>query len=74
MVSAEIEAGKIPVPKFAVRYTLRGQKFVEVLSLTVIHVPYAKPAETGLSSEVDNFRLWLMWTGTPLAHIMIPGH
>ena len=74
VVSAEIEAGKIPVPKFAARYTLRGQRFEEAMSLTVIHVPNAVAKGTGLSSAVDNFRPWLMWAGTPLAHIMIPGH
>lgn len=74
VLTAEIEAGKIPLPEFAMRYTLRGQIFEEALPLTVIHVPYAKTDGTGLSSEVDNFRPWLMWAGTPLAHIMIPGH
>jgi len=71
---AEIEAGKIPMPDLAVRYTLRGEAYVEALPLTVIHVPNRKADGTGLSTEIDHFRPWLMWAGTPLAHIMVPGH
>jgi hypothetical protein len=71
---AEIKAGKIPMPDFAVRYTLRGEAYVEALPLTVIHVPYRKAEGTGFSTDIDHFRPWLMWAGSPLAHIMVPGH
>jgi hypothetical protein len=73
-VDNEIEAGKIPMPKLAVRYTLRGHSPDGALPLTVIHVPFATAESTGFSTEIDNFRPWLMWPGTANAHIMVPGH
>ena len=74
ILEAEIKAGKIPMPDLAVRYTLRGEAYVEALPLTVIHVPFRKAEGTGFSTEIDHFRPWLMWAGSPLAHIMVPGH
>jgi hypothetical protein len=74
ILTAEIESGKIPMPDFAVRYTLRGEAYVGALPLTVIHVPYREAEGTGFSTEIDHFRPWLMWAGSPLAHIMVPGH
>ena len=73
-VANEIESGKIPMPKLAVRYTLRGHSPEGALPLTVIHVPFATAESTGFSTEIDNFRPWLMWPGTANAHIMVPGH
>jgi len=74
ILNAEIESGKISMPDLAVRYTLRGEAYVEALPLTVIHVPNRKAEGTGFSTEIDHFRPWLMWAGTPMAHIMVPGH
>lgn len=74
VLTSEIESGKIAMPKLAVRYTLRGHAAEGALPLTVIHVPYMTAESTGLSSELDNFRPWLMYAGTPHAHIMVPGH
>jgi len=73
-LATEIELGIIDMPKLAVRYTLRGHSHEGALPLTIIHVPYATTKSTGFSSEIDNFRPWLMWAGTPHAHIMVPGH
>ena len=74
IVAAEIESGKIGVPQLAIRYTLRGHSPEGALPLSVIHVPYATRESTGLSTEIDNFRPWLMLAGTWQAHIMVPGH
>lgn len=74
ILGAEIKSGKIRLPKIDVRYTLRGKRFEEAMSLTIIHVPYATAEGTGFSAQVDNFRPWLMMEGTPFAHIMVPGH
>jgi len=74
VLEAEIELGKIELPKIDIRYTLRGKRYEEAMALTIIHVPYATAEGTGFSAEVDNFRPWLMLEGTPFAHIMIPGH
>ncbi len=73
-LATEIELGILNMPKLAVRYTLRGHSHEGALALTIIHVPYATTESTGFSSEIDNFRPWLMWEGTPHAHIMVPGH
>jgi hypothetical protein len=73
VLEAEIESGKITMPKFDIRYSLRGKRFEEAMALTIIHIPYATAEGTGFSAEVDNFRPWLMMEGTPFAHIMIPG-
>lgn len=73
-VASEIKSGKIAMPKFAIRYTLRGHSPEGALPLSVIHVPYATPELSGFSTEIDNFRPWLMWAGTAHAHIMVPGH
>ena len=74
VLEAEIKSHKITLPDFDIRYTLRGKRFEEAMSLTVIHVPYASAEGTGFSADVDNYRPWLMMEGTPFAHIMIPGH
>ncbi len=74
IVASEIESDKIAMPKLAVRYTLRGHSPDGALPLTIIHVPYTTTESTGFSSELDNFRPWLMSAGTPHAHIMVPGH
>lgn len=74
ILTREISEGKIPMPEIAVRYTLRGERYVEALSLTVIHLPNQEAGGTGFSTEIDHFRPWLMLAGTPLAHIMVPGH
>jgi len=74
VLEAEIKSRKITLPEFDIRYTLRGKRFEEAMSLTVIHVPYASAEGTGFSADVDNYRPWLMMEGTPFAHIMIPGH
>lgn len=74
IIADEIESGKITMPKLAIRYTLRGHSAEGALPLSVIHVPYATSESTGLSTEINNFRPWLMWASTPHAHIMVPGH
>ena len=73
VLEAEIESGKITLPDFEIRYTLRGQRYEEAMLLTIIHVPYATSEGTGFSSKLDHLRPWLMMEGTPFAHIMIPG-
>ena len=73
VLEAEIESGKIKMPAFDIRYSLRGKRFEEAMALTIIHIPYAKAEGSGFSAEVDNFRPWLMMEGTPFAHVMIPG-
>jgi hypothetical protein len=74
VLRAEVEGKSLKVPKFAIRYTLRGHSAEGAVPLAVIHVPFATAESTGLSTEPDHFRPWLMMEATVMAHIMLPGH
>lgn len=75
----EIEAGKLAMPKEPrMLYVLTGSKFdpasgqVEKPYLRwVVYTPYATQASTGLSTKPAEGSPWLMFPGTPGAHIMI---
>ena len=43
------------------------------LLLTVIYMPYATGESVGITEERHVNGPWLMFPGTPFAHIMIPG-
>ncbi len=73
IVSAEIEAGTLPVPDRSVIYYLSGPNFENALPLLAIYLPGATAESTGLSTMPNPFRPWLMFAGTPAAHIMVPG-
>jgi hypothetical protein len=73
IVSAEIEAGKLHVPDRSVIYYLSGPNLDNALPLMAIYLPGATAESTGLSTMANPFRPWLMFAGTPAAHIMIPG-
>ncbi len=73
VLNREIRSGKLPLPDGAITYTLLGSRFALALPNAVIHVPYATPESTGLSTQPDGFRPWLMRPGQPRAHIMLPG-
>jgi len=71
---SEVESGRLKVPEMAIRYTLRGHAAEGALPLAVLHVPFATAQSTGLSTEPDHFRPWLMNESTVMAHVMLPGH
>ena len=73
-VALEIKEGIIKMPAVSVRYTLRGHAVEGALPLTIIHIPFLTQQETGFSEKIDNYRPWLMLSGTAHAHIMVPGH
>ena len=73
MVSAEVKAGKFKVEAGRVTYSLTGPFQEAALPLMSVYAPNATAESTGLSTEMDHFRPWLMWAGTPVAHIMLPG-
>ena len=54
-------------------YSLQGPRFDNALPLTVIFMPYATTESTGLSTQPDAFRPYLMAAGEPLAHIVFAG-
>jgi hypothetical protein len=76
----EVKAGKIKMPTApASLYQIFGAKDAynpatgTVSSgrlLTVVYIPYATEASTGLSTKSSSTAPWLMFPGTPKAHIM----
>ena len=77
---AEAKAGKIVMPKLpASLYSLTGKlgsfdpatgEAKEARRLFVVYVPYATAGTTGLSTAPKAAEPWLMFPGTPKAHIM----
>ncbi|MCW5963415.1 MAG: hypothetical protein KIT83_05205 [Bryobacterales bacterium] len=75
----EIKAGNLELPKEPrMLYVLTGSKFdpasgqVEKSYLRwVVYTPYATQESTGLSTKPAEGSPWLMFPGTPGAHIMI---
>jgi hypothetical protein len=77
---AEAKAGKIVMPKLpASLYSLTGpwESFDQATGaapsarrLFVVYVPYATAETTGLSTQPKASEPWLMFAGTPKAHIM----
>lgn len=76
---AEIDAGKLPMPKEPrTLYVLTGSGFDAATGTVqdsylrwVIYTPYATAQSTGLSTKPAEGVPWLMHAGTPGAHIMI---
>ena len=69
-----VKAGKLlPPASGRVLYTLVGAHIERARPLTVVYLPHLTSTDTGLPATPDPHRLWLMWEGTPLAHVMIPG-
>jgi hypothetical protein len=75
----EIEQGKLTMPREPrTLYVLTGSGFDAATSTVhdsylrwVIYVPYATAQSTGLSTKPAEGAPWLMFPGTPGAHIMI---
>jgi hypothetical protein len=75
----EIEAGRLMMPgQPATLYVLTGTGFdvatrtvADEYRRSVLYVPYATEASTGLSAQASETDPWLMAPGTPGAHIMI---
>ena len=72
-ISAEIKSGKLKVSLGGTAYTLAGADRQGALPIMVVFMPGATSESTGLSSQPNSYRPWLMYEGTPMAHIMIPG-
>ena len=61
------------VPDRVVTYTIHGTELKNALLLTTVYLPGATSESTGLTTTPSHYRPWLMFAGTPVAHIMIPG-
>ncbi|MFN8542570.1 MAG: hypothetical protein U0232_34450 [Thermomicrobiales bacterium] len=74
----EVKAGKIAMPKFpAALYSLTDGAFDPKTGtapgarhLYVVYIPYATSESTGLSAKPNGNQPWIMFPGTPKAHIM----
>lgn len=74
----EVEAGTLPLPYGTMNYILTAEGFdpttAEIVNPSVrwvIYTPNATPESTGLSAQPAGTAPWLMFSGTPGAHIMI---
>ena len=74
----EVKAGKLPVPKgpsimyqyFGGTYDTTTKAVTGAQLLYVVYIPFATSASTGLSAKPVRYAPWIMWPGTPKAHIM----
>jgi len=67
-----------PVGKVEREPKVRGRKedYIRIersVPLMAVFFPNMTGETTGLSAELDPYRPWLMWAGTPISHFMIPG-
>ena len=79
---AEVASGKIKMPKTAAMYQIFGKanswdaatgKVSDASTLLVVYIPGATAESTGLSPQPTKIGPWIMYPGTPKAHIMISG-
>ncbi len=79
---AEIKSGKLKMPAQGSLYTITAAKeafnaATNVVTgagvLTVLYIPGATPESTGISATPRADGPWLMFPGTPKAHVMIAG-
>jgi hypothetical protein len=78
---AEVASGKIKMPAApSMLYQIFGGTFDPITStitggnaLYVTYIPFATPATTGLSAKPTDKGPWIMFPGTPKAHIMYAG-
>lgn len=78
---AEVKAGKLQVPREpSMLYQIFGGAFDSSTAtasggnrLYVTYIPFATPATTGLSARPSSTGPWIMFPGTPKAHIMYNG-
>lgn len=75
---AEVKSGKLKMPTTpTMLYQIFGGTFDPATAkvkdgqwLYVTYIPYATPATTGLSAKPSDKGPWIMFPGTPKAHIM----
>jgi hypothetical protein len=75
---AEVKSGKLKMPtQPTMLYQIFGGKFDPATEkvtggqwLYVTYIPFATPATTGLSANPSDKGPWIMFPGTPKAHIM----
>ena len=74
----EVKSGKLAIPKGpSIMYQYFGGSFDPAKNevtgtqlLYVVYIPFATAQSTGLSAKPSRTTPWIMWPGTPKAHIM----
>jgi hypothetical protein len=77
----EVRAGILEMPKtpavlyqyFGGRYDPATKKVTGAQPLYVVYIPGATSATTGLTEKPSDTDPWIMYPGTPKAHIMFTG-
>ena len=72
-VKAEMNSGKLKIPPSLMAFELIGERREAALSLATVWIPFATAETTGLLTEPDSHRPWLMYAGSAFSHIMFPG-
>lgn len=72
-LAADARSGKLNPVVGATTYEMGGASQDSALPHMIVFLPNATEASTGLSAKLDYVHPWLMWAGTPVAHVMIPG-
>lgn len=72
-LAEDVRAGRLKTPVGATTYEMVGGSQDSSLPHMAVFLPNATPQSSGLPDQWDHFRPWLMWAGTPVAHVMIPG-
>jgi hypothetical protein len=72
-LAADARSGKLNPPVGATTYEMGGASQDSALPHMIVFLPNATESSTGLSARLDYVHPWLMWAGTPVAHVMIPG-
>ncbi len=69
---ADLESGKLKMPDQPASLFVRSGDTAEAAqSRQVIYIPYATQQTTGIPEQPSRTRPWLMFPGTPWAHVMI---
>lgn len=71
ILSAEVRAGKLKVVEGSIEYLVNGPMRMLARPGNALFLPNASGESTGLSEDATVHRPWLMWAGTPVAHVML---
>lgn len=70
---AAVEASKLAPVRGGILYVLNGPFVENALLMSVTFRANLTSAAGGLANVPNQHQPWLMWEGTPLSHVMIPG-
>ncbi|MDC0069035.1 hypothetical protein OAL10_09630 [Gammaproteobacteria bacterium] len=68
-----VREGRVNPTRGGILYLLRGAAIHNALPMSVVFIPNLNSKTTGLANVPNPHQPWLMWEGTAISHIMIPG-